>query len=67
MSGHDDDLKPEGTEGFKVSEAKTLDEYQKLGKSANLFIYTKDLEFVWDHCDVGGPFSHRIRIASYAV
>lgn len=30
--GHDD-LVPEQTEGFKVGEKKTIDEYQKLGKS----------------------------------
>ena len=30
---HDDDLAPESTEGFKVGEQKTIDEYQKLGKS----------------------------------
>lgn len=28
-----DDLTPEQTEGFKVGEKKTIDEYQKLGKS----------------------------------
>ena len=28
----DDDLKVEKTEGFKVGEKKTIDEYQKLGK-----------------------------------
>ena len=28
---HDDDLTAERTEGFKVGEKKTLDEYQKLG------------------------------------
>jgi hypothetical protein len=27
-----DDLKVEGTPGFKVGEKKTIDEYQKLGK-----------------------------------
>jgi len=27
-----DELQPEQTEGFKVSEAKTIDEYTKLGK-----------------------------------
>jgi Rho GDP-dissociation inhibitor len=30
-----DDLVPEQTEGFKVGEKKTIDEYQKLGKSWN--------------------------------
>ena len=29
----DDDLAPSKTEGFKVGEKKTIDEYQKLGKS----------------------------------
>ena len=27
----EDELQPEQTEGFKVGEKKTLDEYQKLG------------------------------------
>ncbi len=27
----DDELAPEQTEGFKVGEKKTIDEYQKLG------------------------------------
>jgi len=27
----DDELKPEQTEGFKVGEKKTIDEYHKLG------------------------------------
>jgi len=28
-----DELAPEQTEGFKVGEKKTIDEYQKLGES----------------------------------
>lgn len=32
---HEEDLKPEETEGFKVGEKKTIDEYQQLGRSAN--------------------------------
>ena len=28
----DDELKPEETEGFKVGEKKTIEEYHKLGK-----------------------------------
>lgn len=28
----DDELVPEQTEGFKVGQKKTIDEYQKLGK-----------------------------------
>ena len=28
---HEEDLKPEETEGFKVGEKKTIDEYQQLG------------------------------------
>ena len=28
---HDDDLTPEQTQGFKVGEKKTLDEYHQLG------------------------------------
>ena len=28
---HPDDLEPERTEGFKVGEKKTIDEYQQLG------------------------------------
>jgi len=30
---HEDDLKPDQTEGFKVGEKKTLDEYHQLGKA----------------------------------
>jgi hypothetical protein len=33
MADHADDLHAEQTEGFKVGEKKTIDEYQKLGKS----------------------------------
>ncbi len=29
-----EDLEPEQTEGFKVGEKKTIDEYQQLGQSA---------------------------------
>jgi Rho GDP-dissociation inhibitor len=29
-----EDLVPEQTEGFKVGEKKTIDEYQKLGESS---------------------------------
>jgi Rho GDP-dissociation inhibitor len=32
-AGHDDDLKPDETAGFKVGEKKTIDEYQKLGEN----------------------------------
>lgn len=40
----DDDLAPSKTEGFKVGEKKTIDEYQKLGRQGSLFIcYAK-----WD-------------------
>jgi Rho GDP-dissociation inhibitor len=31
MADHADDLHAEQTEGFKVGEKKTIDEYQKLG------------------------------------
>jgi Rho GDP-dissociation inhibitor len=31
MADHHDDLQAEQTEGFKVGEKKTIDEYQKLG------------------------------------
>jgi len=31
-----DELQPEQTEGFKVSEAKTIDEYTKLGKEIEI-------------------------------
>lgn len=30
---HDDELTPEQTEGFKVGQKKTIDEYQQLGRS----------------------------------
>jgi hypothetical protein len=35
MADHptDDELKPEATEGFKVGEKKTIDEYHNLGMS----------------------------------
>jgi hypothetical protein len=33
MADHHDDLHAEQTEGFKVGEKKTIDEYQKLGMS----------------------------------
>jgi len=29
---HPDELEPERTEGFKVGEKKTIDEYQQLGR-----------------------------------
>lgn len=29
---HDDELVPEQTEGFRVGEKKTIDEYQQLGE-----------------------------------
>jgi len=31
MSTNPDELEPEQTEGFKVGEKKTIDEYQQLG------------------------------------
>jgi len=35
MSGvADEELKPEATEGFKVGEKKTIEEYQKLGETS---------------------------------
>ncbi|KAI9712862.1 MAG: hypothetical protein M1828_001531 [Chrysothrix sp. TS-e1954] len=33
MSSHDDELAPEKTEGFKVGEKKTIDEYKKLDEN----------------------------------
>jgi hypothetical protein len=36
MSGNNDDLLPEQTEGFKVGEKKTLDEYHQMGTSYSL-------------------------------
>ena len=36
-----DDLVPEQTEGFKVGEKKTIDEYQKLGKPRNEHMHWK--------------------------
>jgi hypothetical protein len=38
----DDDLNPTKTEGFKVGEKKTIDEYQKLG-TENVFCTFKNL------------------------
>jgi Rho GDP-dissociation inhibitor len=34
-SNHDDELAPEQTQGFKVGEKKTLDEYHQLGPRRN--------------------------------
>jgi len=34
---HPDELEPEHTEGFKVGEKKTIDEYQQLGKAGTIF------------------------------
>lgn len=36
---HDDDLAPSKTEGFKVGEKKTLDEYAKLGMDLEGFSF----------------------------
>jgi hypothetical protein len=36
MADHADDLHAEQTEGFKVGEKKTIDEYQQLGRFHNL-------------------------------
>jgi hypothetical protein len=36
MADHADDLHAEQTEGFKVGEKKTIDEYQQLGRFYNL-------------------------------
>ncbi|KAF2196400.1 rho-gdp dissociation inhibitor [Delitschia confertaspora ATCC 74209] len=33
MSAHDDELKPETTEGFKVGQKKTIEEYQQLDQN----------------------------------
>jgi len=33
---NDEELVPEQTEGFRVGEKKTIDEYQKLGKNIAL-------------------------------
>jgi len=35
----DDELKPEETEGFKVGEKKTIEEYHKLGKFQSTTFY----------------------------
>lgn len=39
----DEELEPEQTEGFKVSEGKTLEEYQKLGRSSTFLAIRKGL------------------------
>jgi hypothetical protein len=36
MADHNDELLPETTEGFKVGEKKTLDEYHQMGKLPTL-------------------------------
>jgi hypothetical protein len=38
MVEHDDDLAPTKTEGYKIGEKKTIEEYQKLGAAHNLLI-----------------------------
>jgi hypothetical protein len=38
-SSHDQELLPEQTEGFKVGEKKTMDEYNKLGMLFFLFMW----------------------------
>ncbi len=39
----DDELAPEQTEGFKVGEKKTIDEYQKLGRHSGVTAFLKTL------------------------
>jgi len=39
---NDEELTPEQTEGFKVGEKKTIDEYQKLGKVVILHLIMTD-------------------------
>jgi Rho GDP-dissociation inhibitor len=43
MADHptEDELKPEATEGFKVGEKKTIDEYQQLGKTNQIHLASK--------------------------
>ena len=41
MADHADDLHAEQTEGFKVGEKKTLDEYQNLAAQARAFLAGK--------------------------
>jgi len=36
---NDEELVPEQTEGFRVGEKKTIDEYQKLGKNIRCQIH----------------------------
>lgn len=38
-NAHTDDLLPEQTEGYKVGEKKTMDEYHKMGKWAVRWSY----------------------------
>jgi hypothetical protein len=44
----DDELKPEETEGFKVGEKKTIEEYQKLGKCLSTTFYLTQLYRICD-------------------
>jgi hypothetical protein len=46
-----EDLVPEQTEGFKVGEKKTIDEYQKLGEST---IYYADRPWPQHHLTTHG-------------
>ena len=41
----EDELAPETTEGFKVGEKKTIDEYQQLGKTVVCNHSTQDAPF----------------------
>jgi len=46
----DDELKPEETEGFKVGEKKTIEEYHKLGKCrSSTFSLSPDLALGYDY------------------
>jgi len=59
---NDDELKPEETEGFKVGEKKTIEEYHKLGKcqsttfflhltlSSTVFVSFNLPALIWSHC-----------------
>jgi Rho GDP-dissociation inhibitor len=38
MVDHDDELAPTKTDGYKIGEKKTVEEYQKLGKTSSYLL-----------------------------
>lgn len=59
MADHED-LAANKTEGFKIGEKKTLQEYQQLGMSHDLFLSFRDLAYA-AFCLFSLPCGHRTR------